>query len=60
MVDKLMERLDEEGAIPLRVEQDPEGTAQVFFQLASWDTGAWLKSLAPTLGCGLAPCRTPA
>jgi hypothetical protein len=60
MVDKLMEQLDEEGAIPVRVEHDDEGAALVFFQLASWDTGAWLTSLAQRFGCGLAPCRAQA
>ena len=60
LVDKLMEQLDEEGAIPVRVEHDDEGAALVFFQLASWDSGAWLTSLAQRFGCGLAPCRTQA
>ena len=57
LVDKLMEQLDEEGAIPVRVEHDDEGAALVVFQLASWDSGAWLTSLAQRFGCGLAPCR---
>ena len=60
MVDKLMERLDEEGATPTRVEHDEEGTALVFFELAAWDRGTWLTSLAQSFGCGLAPCRAPA
>jgi hypothetical protein len=60
LVDKLMERLDEEGAVPVRVEHDEEGSALVFFQLAAWDSGAWLTSLAQNFGCGLAPCRAPA
>jgi hypothetical protein len=59
MVGGLMDRLDEEGATPVRVEHDDEGTALVFFQLASWDSGSWLTSVAQQFGCGLAPCRTP-
>ena len=60
LVDKLMEQLDEEGAIPVRIEHDDEGAALVVFQLAAWDTGAWLTSLAQRFGCGLAPCRVQA
>ena len=60
LVEKLMEQLDEEGAIPVRVEHDDEGAALVFFQLAAWDSGAWLTSLAQRFGCGLAPCRAQA
>jgi hypothetical protein len=60
MVDALMERLDEEGATAVRVEHDDEGAVMVFFELASWDKGAWLRTVAQHFGCGLAPCRAPA
>ena len=60
MIDPLLEQLEEEGAVPLRVEHDTEeGSAQVVFQLGSWDSGAWLPTLSQRFGCALAPAPRP-
>jgi hypothetical protein len=57
MVDTFLEELAEEGACPVHVEHDDEGTASVLFQLAPWDSGTWLTSASRRYGCGLAPAR---
>ena len=51
----LMEWVEEQGAAVLRVEHDDEGSALVCFELAAWDTGAWLRTVSQRFGCGLAP-----
>jgi hypothetical protein len=55
MVDLLVEELEEEGAIPLRVENDDDGAALVFFQITGGDSGASLTRLSQRFGCGFAP-----
>jgi hypothetical protein len=55
VVEELVTWLEEEGVGVLRVERDDEGSAIVCFELAPWDTGAWLKSLSQRFGCGLVP-----
>jgi hypothetical protein len=60
LVSRLLEQLKEEGAEPVRVDHDAQGSAQVFFRLGAWDNGAWLPALARNFGCGLASCQLEA
>jgi hypothetical protein len=55
VLEELVAWLEEEGVSVLRVERDDEGSGIVCFELAPWDTGAWLRSLSQRFGCGLAP-----
>jgi hypothetical protein len=55
VVDELVDWLEEEGVGVLRIDRDDEGSAIVCFELAPWDSGAWLQTLPQRFGCGLAP-----
>ena len=55
VMEELVAWLEEEGVEVLRVERDDEGSGIVCFELAPWDTGAWLSTLSQRFGCGLAP-----
>jgi hypothetical protein len=57
MVASFVDRIAEEGAHPLQVGHDDEGTPIVLFQLAAWDRGRWLASLSQHFGCALAPAH---
>lgn len=55
MLQDLIDWLEEEGVGVLRVDQDDEGSGIVCFELAPWDSGAWLRTVSQRFGCGLVP-----
>jgi hypothetical protein len=55
LMTELLAWLEEEGAGVLRVESDDEGSGIVCFELAPWDSGAWIRTVSQRFGCGLVP-----